>query len=291
MDLKQTFRAGVCAIAAPGLFVSPASAQAQPISLAPTSEWVLESAPDHCRVSRMFGEGNTSTTLSLDKGLGARELNLSLVSPIVDDPFSPWAWYEFGPAERPNNAKLVLTKTPDGKPLATIYGAAFAPLIEEEPGTFRRDPLSQERFAAIETLSLKLVARHPFFLEVGPMDAPIASLDACMSEKYEQYLVEHELYTVHAEPTASPGTWITSSDYPKQLLMNGASALIEFALLVDDKGTPNFCTINPSGRPQKFDDAICSVLLERARFSPALDKAGKPVPDVWESRIRFQIAK
>ncbi len=280
-----------CAMIPLGLFATPAAAQTQPETLEPVSEWMESSQPDRCRITREFGEGDNLTTLTLEKGLGRSNYNLVITSSKVGNPYSPWIRLQFGPDEKMQYRKFVASQTDDGRPVATIHGAIFAPPLENEPGVFTPDRAGPERLAKIETLAVRLVAGPLLMIRTGPMDQPAASLRQCMNSHRKQFEAWHENVLSHPEPVASPGTWFSSDDYPRELLWREEDALVEFSLVVDDQGTPNFCEIKPSGRDQRFDDAICSKLLERARFSPALDKDGKPRPDVWSSRIRFTIRK
>jgi hypothetical protein len=38
-----------------------------------------------------------------------------------------------------------------------------------------------------------------------------------------------------------------------------------------------------------LDDTACRLLRERAKFKPARDVAGNPVPDLWVSRFRWEL--
>jgi hypothetical protein len=291
MITRNTFKAAACSIAASGLFISPASAQMQLLTLEPTSEWTLQAEPDRCRITRDFGEGDNQTTLSLEKGLSGSGFNLVVIGAQVDKPYSDWVRFQFGPDEKVNNRKFVAGKTPNGKPMATIPSATFAPRVEEEYRTFARDKLDKGRLGAIQTLAVKLVAAAPFELKVGAMDLPMIALSRCMDERRAEFSIEHAKFASHPEPSGSAGTWITSADYPTDLLLNRVGTLVEFSLVVDDQGTPNFCEIKPSTRPQRIDETLCAKLLQRARFSPALNKDGEPAPDTWTSSIRFEIKK
>lgn len=291
MKFNSILKAGVCFIAGSGLFTSPAHAQMKLVTLEPTSDWTLQAEPDRCRITRDFGEGDNRTTLSLEKGLSGTGFNLVVVGSQVAKPYSDWVRFQFGPDEKVNNRKFVAGKAPNGKPMATIPSATFAPRVEEEYRTFAEDKLDKGRLGAIETLAIKLVAAAPFELKIGAMDLQMIALSRCMDERRAEFAVEHAAYASHAQPTGNPGTWITSADYSLDLFRSAVGAPIEFSLSVDDQGTPNFCEIKPSTRPQRTDETPCAILLQRARFSPALNKAGEPVPDIWSSRIRFQVKK
>jgi len=291
MNCYSILKAGVCVIAAPGFFTSAVFAQTPLLTLEPTSEWVLEAEPDRCRITREFGEGENQTTISLETGLLGSDINLIVTGSQVENPYSNWMRFQFGPNEKVNHRKFFAGKAPDGRSTATVPGATFAPRIEVEYGKFARDSLNKGRLGAIKTLAIKIVAARPFALNIDALDLPMMSLTKCVDERRVIFANEHREYSVHAKPTGNPGTWISSDDYPTDLLINRKGALVEFSLAIDKNGKPNFCEIKPSTRPQRIDETLCIKLLQRARFESARNNDGAAVPDVWSSRIRFEIKK
>ncbi|MDN3646978.1 hypothetical protein QWY75_12260 [Pontixanthobacter aestiaquae] len=264
-------------------------AQLQLKTLEPSTDWQLEAEPDRCRIQRTFGTGEDVTALSLEQGLGHTNFNLTISGALVDQPMGRWIRFAFGPSEANNYREFTLGKSASGQPEVKVYGTTLAPHINEGNGTFIPDPLDPSRLGAIRYMTIKLVPATPFALVVGPMDKAVVSLNKCIKDKFAKFTPAHNEYSVHAEPTISPGKWFKKGDFPGELFFKGENALVEFSLIVDDTGTPNFCEITNSTRPQKFDESVCLKLLRTARFTPARNKDGQPVPDPWSSRILFQI--
>lgn len=94
---------------------------------------------------------------------------------------------------------------------------------------------------------------------------------------------------VSAMPLANPGSWINSSDYPAYALRQNLEGISRFRLTIDGDGRVTACLITVSSGSEVLDEATCRVLTQRARFSPALDRKGRPVNGHYENSVRWQI--
>jgi TonB family protein len=124
------------------------------------------------------------------------------------------------------------------------------------------------------------------------MDKPMAALRKCTDELVEHWGLDAEAQrhlTRKAAPASDPGTWISSEEYPSNLLARGVQGLVQFRMIVNAEGHPTSCTIQQSTRPVEFDETVCRVLMRRARFDPALDAQGKPITSYWRSTVHFMI--
>ena len=83
--------------------------------------------------------------------------------------------------------------------------------------------------------------------------------------------------------------WFHSSDYPKMMAREGYEAIVNFRLIIDAAGKPRSCHIQTSTRPKEFDDAVCSGVMKRVRFNPALDTQGKPVESFYRGTIVWRL--
>jgi len=260
--------------------------------LAPVSEWRLETQPDRCRITRDFGKGENRTELALEKGLGGGNFNLVLTGALVDSPYGEWTWFQFLPNEQIHKRNFVAASTSDGRSVLTTYGATFTPAIKENDGTFTREPIGESRQAAIETLAIALIGSPPFQMEIGAMDRPVSQLDQCIADKTRRYAERYENdEIVQPTPINNPGEWLTSVDFPMSLRRDKASAVVKFSLVIDQNGTPTFCQVRETSRPYLFDEKVCKILIEKARFEPARDQDRNPVAAIWPNAIRFQFTK
>ncbi|MDF8334128.1 TonB family protein [Novosphingobium cyanobacteriorum] len=99
-----------------------------------------------------------------------------------------------------------------------------------------------------------------------------------------------------AEPTApvpasNPGFWVTTEDYPARALREEREGVVRFALTVSAEGTPTGCEIVQSTGSPDLDTQSCALIMERARFTPATDKKGRPVEGTYRSSVRWVIPR
>jgi len=90
-------------------------------------------------------------------------------------------------------------------------------------------------------------------------------------------------------PASDPGGWVTPGDYPKTALNGGVQGVTGFRLDVDSSGRVDDCSITQSSGSLDLDQATCQLIMERARFTPALDIQGHPTPGHYVSRVKWMI--
>lgn len=90
-----------------------------------------------------------------------------------------------------------------------------------------------------------------------------------------------------ATPISNPGTWVTSDDYPTESLRADAQGTTAFRLTIGPDGRVTACDVTAtSGFPQ-LDETACRLMSERGRFSPALDRKGKPTTGSYANRFKW----
>jgi len=92
-----------------------------------------------------------------------------------------------------------------------------------------------------------------------------------------------------ARPLENPANWITSADYPVRALRMRIEGVVGFLIAIDRLGMPSSCDITQSSNAPELDAQTCTLLLQRARFSPAHDANGKSVASSYRSRVRWHI--
>ena len=82
-------------------------------------------------------------------------------------------------------------------------------------------------------------------------------------------------------------TWITSDDFPPQVLRAGQGGRVGYLLNVDATGAVTGCNIMQSSGVAALDAATCQQLMRRAHFVPEHDATGKPVPSTYAGRVAW----
>ncbi len=102
---------------------------------------------------------------------------------------------------------------------------------------------------------------------------------------------EQRSLTTPVKPSNYPGRWVTSDDYPRVDLAGGNEGIATFLLNIDAEGSKTGCQIVESSGFPTLDSRTCELLLKRATFYPAMDKAGKAVPSFYVNRILWQLPR
>mgnify|MGYP000269951337 CR=1 FL=1 len=94
---------------------------------------------------------------------------------------------------------------------------------------------------------------------------------------------------VPPQPLGNPGEWIGTSDYPSGALRRQSEGATSFRVTVGIDGRVSACQITVSSGWAVLDEATCRLISERARFSSASDRKGRPVIGYYQNRVRWMI--
>ena len=90
-----------------------------------------------------------------------------------------------------------------------------------------------------------------------------------------------------AQPIGNPTAWITLSDYPSPDIRAGHAGTVYYTLKVAANGQPSDCLVSGSSGYPGLDSTTCALLINRARFTPAIDTAGNPVVGSYSGKMRW----
>jgi len=92
-----------------------------------------------------------------------------------------------------------------------------------------------------------------------------------------------------ATPVGSPASWFSEDDYPIDARMKGEEGRVAFFVDVDATGAPTACHVVTSSGSNALDNGACAVVMQKGRFKPAHDAAGKAVASTWSSATRWAL--
>jgi TonB family protein len=81
----------------------------------------------------------------------------------------------------------------------------------------------------------------------------------------------------------------SSADYPAAAIRAGETGLVVFRLDVGEDGRVAACTVTASSGSASLDSTTCRLVKMRARFDPARDAEGRPVPDSFVGRVLWRL--
>lgn len=276
---------------------------ADPLHLAPASKWNIEYDDDSCRLTRVFGEGGEKTAFMIERFAPGADFLMVVAGASLKGGRRDKALLRFGPGEQEVDRIVMRGELTEFSPAliaSSMRLAAHDPSADDDAEAETQPPKSFAALAADEQgiakgvswLSIGKFGHREVVLDLGNMADPIAALQTCTRELITHWGIDAERHATLsrlATPATSPGTWMTSNDYPHDMLRKGMQGLVQFRLMIDERGTATACHIQSSTRPQEFDDAVCRNLMRRARFEPALDAQGKPLASYFRSTVRFEL--
>jgi hypothetical protein len=289
------------AAAIAAMILCPSAASAKTYRLAPSSKWLMDYAPDACRLGRAFGEGDEQVVATFTRYAPGAAFALDLIGHPVraaaNEPDVRLRFGESGEFVRTQamtgtsgkvpalflSGRLDNLDDPDLEPkdIVKLSAAERAALMTVDPATE----------AAVRSATIAFGGRT-IVLELGSMGGPMAEMRKCTADLVKEWgldPVEQERLLRPVVPMSSPGTWLRSADYPTDSLMQGQQAIVRFRLMVDAAGRPTQCAVQSAIAKDDFGQVSCDLLKRRARFRPALSADGRPVASYYVSTVRWVI--
>ena len=78
--------------------------------------------------------------------------------------------------------------------------------------------------------------------------------------------------------------------YPKESLANGEQGTVFYRVKIDVRGHATDCEVTQSSGYDRLDMATCSMLMDRARFTPARDGRGHATRSTFDGKVVWRIA-
>lgn len=275
------------------------AAPEEPLRLKPASKWISEYQPDGCRLMREFGEGDTRAIFVMNRFAPHDDFQLTLAGKPFRRNSKSKVTLQFGANEGEQQIDFLEGNFASMPALLMSGTMQIRPMTEQEAKAHKKSdasiyvpqaPLGAEREKAVTFVKLGKPFRKPIVLELGEMDKPFAALSICVDDLVQSWGLDpavQKSLTRRPAPANYPGSWVTTSDYPENMLAEGQRAIVNFRLTVDATGAVTACFIQQTTRPKEFDAAVCKSISRRAKFDPALDKDGAPVPSYYTNTVTF----
>jgi TonB family protein len=99
-----------------------------------------------------------------------------------------------------------------------------------------------------------------------------------------------------AEATAMPAPvaidpvgWFSPSDYPAAAMRRGSEGKVMYRVEVGPDGRATACEIAAGTADEDLNKVTCDLVLARARFQPARDAEGRPLPSQYKGGVSWKI--
>jgi TonB family protein len=79
------------------------------------------------------------------------------------------------------------------------------------------------------------------------------------------------------------------SAYPKESLDNGEQGTVFYHVKIGSRGRPTDCEVTQSSGYDRLDLATCTMLMDRAVFTPARDHRGRATRSTYDGKVVWRI--
>lgn len=271
-----------------------------------TGQWQLDAAENECRLARVFTNGDDQIALALERNRADNLVRLVLVSSALSTYRSAEELgYRFMPAGEQRSARYIVSEMADGQTYYNLgnvlIGAMPAPPAPGAgPGTAPAGPplydrtAEQEYAAGITGIEINTGLTAPVRLETGSLRGAITALQTCTDDLLLTWGVDwqaHQTLTRRVAPAGPAWEWIPTGIIGFQDFALFAGGRNPFRVLVDAEGRPTACAAQWVSLSEDKNQRVCNAIMERGRFTPALDANGQPVASYWMVDYMFGLAR
>lgn len=266
-----------------------AAAQAKVVNLSPFTPWNVDYGEKICTLRRGFGSKEKPSVVIMDRFGPSDTFQLTVISNEFKsfDQGQPLT-LRFG-EQKPRRISSVLPGETAAKIATLFFGNTSLDEIIGDNDDGWKPRVTPAAEAAIKTISISYFGKDRVFA-TGPLDKAFEALRKCTDNLVTTWGLDPRQQGALSKwvtPLSNPANWLSPADYPASMINRGKQALVNFRLSVSAQGLPTACEIQSSYNDKLFDEATCKALTRRARFSPALDGKGQPVPSFYLNTVRW----
>jgi TonB family protein len=260
----------------PGLFTVAAALAPAAASAEPPPGWQVEWAEGVCSVIRP-SPGEPALKLQITPGNGRASLSItgSGVGRVTGRQLKRMElWLDPGGAF-PAEPIYLSSAYPEGP---------FLSFGSEEPSML-------DRLAQARSISVRVGARTLFDFSLPAAAQAVAALRACEHAGLVHHGIDPDAWrALRSVPrlTIPLLKLVRYQDYPKEAVAAGASGTVLVRVSVDAAGKPSKCDWIARSGSEPLDRVTCKILMERARFHPAIDASGKPAPSYFVTKMSWR---
>ncbi|MDC8753811.1 TonB family protein [Erythrobacter sp. sf7] len=295
---RVSLAASVCVFMAAA--ISPAAGSGQtgePLVLEPRSAWHASHENGLCRLARAFGSEGYSHTLIFEQTTPGALFNLTITGPALSDMVeSTQADVGFGSAGPEGTYEIAKETNREFGHIVFMTDVSLEPVKEPEIKQEEDFGLTAQG-TAVDPAKAKAASevairqgRTGLTLKTGSLAAPMGVLNDCTA---------HILSTWGLDPAKHKGAlrgvsllqprkvsqWVVEK-YPQRALQEKRQGVVGLAVIVDEAGQPTECKITDNSGHTDLNNVACEGMM-RARYAPAIDADGQPMPSFFVTRIVF----
>ena len=251
-----------------GLFVLAAT-QAGPAQgqIVPPDRWTIDYGRASCTLARRLG-GDGTPILAFNAALGREPGELLILN-----------------GDAALNQRLtgeVAVRLDDGAP----FNASITHQQRNGRAVIKLAPMPDtflDAVAGARQLTVVQGNEDVLVLVLPNARAAIEALTRCNDDLMQSWGVD-----LPARRALSQQPYTGALEWASQIMPRRSTSLV-FVAGISERGRPLDCRVVVSSLNERMDDAFCNLVRSRARFRPALDSQGRPVPSQYVTRVRWEI--
>ncbi len=269
---------------------------AEPVVLRPAGPWNVDLVEGRCRLSRLFGDESAPHLLVFEQHWPDDKAGLYVAGPAfaaLDRNKSFGLKFREGQTENPNPP---YRGTMPGFGTSYLYHSIDL-AIEDKPHprpapVVTSFPALDTAYASrIEFVGLRF-GKEEVRLQTGSMKDAFTVLNECTQnivldwgfDLKQQLGATRMPYLVNNKIIPS----IVSDNIPFSRMESGDNGTVRVRLLISETGAIAECKLLGTTDPLKLEGHICRA-FRRARFEPARDAAGQPMPSFYATTITYAL--
>lgn len=254
--MSRRFTLTVSAIAS---FAAPTGAE----PLRPIQNWVVDYREDQCLAMRQYGTAEDPITLAIRPSPNGETYELLVGRKHSGPDFA---------TERKGSVDFG-----HGRITSWLLNYGFRK-SKSDVYQFRITAAEMQQALTAQTVTLSPERAPDYTFELRSMPALLAGLQTCTTDLKQYWNMDGEkVGLIATSPKGDLRALFSSEDYPLEAYNREQEGSIQLLLLIDEKGAVAGChVVTPSNIPV-IDAMGCQVIKQRAKFTPAVDRSGKPV--------------
>jgi TonB family protein len=234
-------------------------------TLQPNTNWDVDYGETQCTAARSFGAPSDPIVLGVVPSIGGETYKLIVSVQRTGPRFAQ---------EYPGTVDFGRDKI---KTLMLHYGGKGVKLSAYQ---YRVSAAEIEQARGATGVGLRSDNGTDFEFSLSEMPALLDALRKCTADLQQYWMGAHPVSSLSKPAKGDLRSVFSGGDYPSEALKRGQGGTAQFQLLINETGRVAGCdVVRESGAPI-LDAMSCQVIMEKARFSPAIDGNGKPARDV-----------
>lgn len=271
--MKFFSRAALCVVAGVLTFMPVMADESVPLE--PSSKWTIEYADAECQLVRTFGTSENQILLRIGRGDAFDISDMVMSGPhLKKQDFAFDAKLAFAPQTGVLNLHATYYRLDSLKTsVFRVYHANIHRLAFSE-----NDQILKFTPKGSDTVSLNAKG----------LRSGLAALKTCHDDLLASWgidLAHMAKLKEQAKPIGEEYYW---ASFPKDLpqkLQKMEMQWPSYLLNIGADGKPTKCSILSSSGNKEVDDAVCPLVMERAKFTPAIAADGTPTHSFYMVRI------